>query len=170
MQLCACMLSHFSYVWLFVTLWTVAHQGFSRQEYWSGLPCPPPGDLPDPGIEPPSLMSPTLVGRFFTTSVTLDALLCFYSSPILPPLSCISCPRRSLSSFLTWVRIVLAVLGGPRAQLLSLSFLQTKWLPSLLSSPALTVSFKAHNFDIETPNNKSYKYFVCWILVHILYS
>ena len=53
---CVCVLSHFSRVQLFVTLWTVALQaplsmGFSRQEYWSGLPCPPPGDLPDPGIE-----------------------------------------------------------------------------------------------------------------------
>ena len=56
MQLCACMLSRFNRVWLFETLWTVAHQGFSRQEYWSGLPCPPPGDLPDPGTEPPSLL------------------------------------------------------------------------------------------------------------------
>ena len=48
-----------SCVWLFVTPWTVAHEfplsmGFSRQEYWSGLPCPPPGNLPDPGIEPKS--------------------------------------------------------------------------------------------------------------------
>ena len=48
-----------SYVQLFTTLWTVAHQaplsmGFSRQEYWSGLLLPPPGDLPDPGIEPVS--------------------------------------------------------------------------------------------------------------------
>ena len=56
-------------------LWTVARQaplsmGFSRQEYWSGLPCPPPGDLPDSGIEPASLMSPALAGRFFTTSAT----------------------------------------------------------------------------------------------------
>ena len=41
--------------------------GFSRQEYWSGLPFPTPGDLPDPGIEPVSLSSPALVGRFFTT-------------------------------------------------------------------------------------------------------
>ena len=40
---------------------------FSRQEYWSGLPSPPPGDLPDPGIEPTSLVSPALAGRFFTT-------------------------------------------------------------------------------------------------------
>jgi len=42
--------------------------GFSRQEYWSGLPCPLPGDLPDPGIEPESLMSPALAGGVFTTS------------------------------------------------------------------------------------------------------
>ena len=60
-QFCA-VLSHFSHVWLCLTLWTVAHQaplsmGFSRQEYWCGLPCPPPGDLPHPGIEP---MSPAL--------------------------------------------------------------------------------------------------------------
>ena len=47
---------------------------FSKQEYWSGLPCPPPGDLPNPGIEPVSLMSPALAGGFFTTSATWEAL------------------------------------------------------------------------------------------------
>ena len=51
------MLSCFSHVQLYVTPWTVACQaplsvGFSRQEYWSGLPCPPLADLPDPGVEP----------------------------------------------------------------------------------------------------------------------
>ena len=60
------------------TPWTVAHQaplsmGFSRQEYWSGLPFPPPGDLPDPVIEPTSLASPALTGRFSTTSATWEA-------------------------------------------------------------------------------------------------
>ena len=60
---CACMLSHFSHVQLFATLWTVALQaplsmGFSRQEYWNVLPCPPPGAFPDPGIAPLSLRSP----------------------------------------------------------------------------------------------------------------
>ena len=54
---------HTSVVFNSVTPWTVAHQaslsmGFSRQEYWSGLPCPPPGDLPDPRIEAMSLTSP----------------------------------------------------------------------------------------------------------------
>ena len=53
----ACLLNCFSRVWLFVTPWTVAHQGpwsmgFSRQEYWSGLPCSPLGELPNPGTEP----------------------------------------------------------------------------------------------------------------------
>ena len=62
----------------FATPWTVVHQGplsmgFSRQEYWSGLLCPPPGDLSDPGIEPTSLLSPALAGRFFTTSTTWEA-------------------------------------------------------------------------------------------------
>ena len=60
---------------LFATLWTIPHQallsmGFSRQEYWSGLPCPPPGNLPHPRIEPESLTPPALAGRFFTTSTT----------------------------------------------------------------------------------------------------
>ena len=44
--------------------------GFSRQEYWSGLPFPTPGDLPDPGVEPMSLMSPALAGKFFTTTTS----------------------------------------------------------------------------------------------------
>ena len=44
----------------------------SRQEYWNGLPCPPPGDLPAPGMEPESLTSPTLAGGFFTTSATWE--------------------------------------------------------------------------------------------------
>ena len=46
--------------------------GFSRQEYWSGLTFPSPGDLPNPGIEPVSLVSPALAGRFFTTSATWE--------------------------------------------------------------------------------------------------
>ena len=62
-----------SRVQLFVTPWTVAHQaslsmGFSRQEYWSGLQCPPPENLPYPGIEPMSLTPPVLAGVFFTIS------------------------------------------------------------------------------------------------------
>ena len=48
-------------------------QGLSGQEHWSGLPCPPPGDLPDPGVDPTSLKSATLAGGFFTTGATWEA-------------------------------------------------------------------------------------------------
>ena len=70
-----CCASSLSHVWLFATLWTVAHQaplsmGFSRQEYCSELPCPSPEDLPDPGTKPPSLLSPACVGGSFITSAT----------------------------------------------------------------------------------------------------
>ena len=73
-----CVLSCFSSFQLFVNLWTVAHQaplsmGISRQEYWSRLLFPSSGDLPDPGVEFVSLMSPALVGGFFTTSATWKA-------------------------------------------------------------------------------------------------
>ena len=70
-------LSCFSHVWLCVIPWTVACQaplsmGFSRQEYWSGLPFPPPGDLPNPGIESTSLVSPALASGFFISSATWE--------------------------------------------------------------------------------------------------
>ena len=57
-----------------MTQWTVARQaplsmGFSMQEYWRGLPCPSPGDLPDSETEPTSLVSPALTGRLFTTEL-----------------------------------------------------------------------------------------------------
>ena len=70
--LCVCMLNCFSHVQLFVTLQTVACQaplsmGLSREEYWSGLLCPPPGDLPSPKIKPASLSSPALIDEFFIT-------------------------------------------------------------------------------------------------------
>ena len=78
--LLASVLSYFSHVRLFVTLWTVALQAplsmvFSRQEYWSGLPWPSPGDLPDPGIEPVCLKLPALAGMSFTTSTAWEVLL-----------------------------------------------------------------------------------------------
>ena len=62
-------------VQLYTTPWTIARQaplsmGFSRHKYWSELPCPPPGDLPDLGIEPQSLMSPASAGGFFASKAT----------------------------------------------------------------------------------------------------
>ena len=67
-----------SHVRLFATPWTVTQQaplstGCAGQKYWSGLPCPPPGDLPDSGIEPMSFMPLSLASGFFTTSTTWEA-------------------------------------------------------------------------------------------------
>ena len=72
------MLSHFSHVRLFVSLWTVARQaplsmGFSRQEYRGVLPCPPPGYRPHPGFKPMSFTSPALAGGSLTTSTPWEA-------------------------------------------------------------------------------------------------
>ena len=72
-----CMLSCFSCGQLFAIPWTIARQapllmGFSREEYWSELPCPPPGDFPDPGTKPTSLKPPALAGGFFITSATWE--------------------------------------------------------------------------------------------------
>ena len=74
MCVCVCVLIRFSRVQLFMTVWTVTplSVSLSRLESWSGLPFPPPGDLPDPGIELESLMSPVLVGGFFTVSPTWE--------------------------------------------------------------------------------------------------
>ena len=73
------MLSHFSHVQLFVTLWTVAYQaslsmGFSRQKYWSGLAFPAPGDLPDPGIEPTSFNSLALAHPHYQVVIIYSPL------------------------------------------------------------------------------------------------
>ena len=78
----ACVLSYFNHIQLFATPWTVAHQaplsmGFSRQEYWGGVLCPPPGYLPNPGIELMPLVSPTSANGFFTTSATWEAWITY---------------------------------------------------------------------------------------------
>ena len=80
------MLSHFSHVQLFATLWAVARQaplsmGFLWQDYWSGLPFPPPGDLPNQGIKLKSLIPAVLAGRLSTTSTTREAH-CLYSNSV----------------------------------------------------------------------------------------
>ena len=73
--------------------------GFSRQEYWSGLPCPPPGDLPHPRTEPTSLMSPALAGGFFIINATWEALGQRQNSSMWPP-GCM------LWSLLLWLHFV----------------------------------------------------------------
>ena len=91
-HICACVLSHFSCVQFFLTPYTVVHQappsmGFSRQEHWSGLPCPPPRNLPDPGIEPMFPVSPALqvdsLPLSHQGSPSTFTLLCNYHHPHL---------------------------------------------------------------------------------------
>ena len=77
MCVCVCALSR---IWLLATPWTAAcrtplSMGFPRQEYWRGLPCPPPWDLPDSGIKPTPLVSLALAGKFFTNYTTWEAKL-----------------------------------------------------------------------------------------------
>ena len=103
-----CVPSCFSHVPLSATPRTATHQaplstGFSRQEYWSSLPCPPPGDLSDPGMEPTSPVSPALPGGFFTPSATslinkfllnaywFQALLCVCTQSCLTPYDPMDC-------------------------------------------------------------------------------
>ena len=91
--ICACYAQSLNRFRLFGTQWTVTYHaplsmGFSRQDYWNGLPCPLSGDLPDLGIEPVSL---ELAGRFFTTSTTGEAPCCHilqYNLPVFPLLLC----------------------------------------------------------------------------------
>ena len=103
---------HSRHVLLFAILWSTAHQsplsmGFSRQDYWSGLPFPSPGDLPDPRIEPESLKSPVLTGRFFTISTTwniIGLILC------LTVLICILLNISEAEPHLKWVVSLLTCL------------------------------------------------------------
>ena len=100
--MCVCVrggvLSHFSQVPFFATLWTVAHQaplsmGFSRQEHWSGLPLPPAGDLPNPETEHTSPESPALAERFFTTELPNPPPKCFLKNIL-------NIPKKFLFSFI----------------------------------------------------------------------
>ena len=115
-----CMCSVVSYS--FATPWTIAHQaplsmGFSRQEYWSGLPCPPTGDFPNPGIKPTSLMSPALAGDFFTTSATwkthYKCELCFFKTCIYLVLAALGlhCYMWVFSSCSEWEFLFLWLMG-----------------------------------------------------------
>ena len=87
---CEGVVSHFNHVQFFVTLWNVAHQaplsmGFSRQEYWSGLPFPTPGDLPNPGIQPASLLI-SCIGRWVLYHMTKWGLCLESPLSLSPPM------------------------------------------------------------------------------------
>ena len=134
-----CMLSHFSHIWLFAIPWTVACQaplsmGFSRHKYWSGLPCLPPGHLPDSGIEPESLASPALAGKFFTTSSIWENhdanLKCKHKNIQL------ICRITEIAQFIAHTCIQISFLGrGNAAQSWVNCFYFTSWYTHFLSTP-----------------------------------
>ena len=121
-------LSHFSHFWLFAILWTIAHQALlSRDscpwhESWNRLPFSPPGDLPDPGIEPTSLMSLALADGFFTSSATSDS----------SKLETIKHYQRNLLSPEAWLSFLFSGLSEGVACIYSLSFCHFSFIPQLL--------------------------------------
>ena len=141
-------LSHFSCVWLFVTLWTVTHQallsmGFSRHEYQSGWPCPPSGDLPYPGVEPMSFMSPALAGGFFNTSAIWEA------------------PQSSLSSVQSLSRIRLFAIPWIAARQAPLS-ITNSW-SSLRLTSIESVMPSSHLILCPAPNPSQHQSLFQWV-------
>ena len=141
-----------SHCLVFATLWTVAHQaplsmGFSRQEYWSGLPCSPPGDLSDPGIKPASLASLTfsiLAGGFFPLAWTVK--------PRWTVSGAISDPRR-----VPWWGLTLSIAnatGTPAPQFPSLLTSKTLWFSLFLFRRKRSLSSAFWNVDQRT--NRQY--------------
>ena len=103
-----CVFHFFTRVWLFVTLWAIVHQaslsiGFSKQEYWSGLPHPPPGDLPDPGMNLCLPPSPALQADSLPTGSVGKLTALTYFFPSFEPVCCST--SYSNCCFLTCIQI-----------------------------------------------------------------
>ena len=152
------MLSHFIHVRLFVTLWTIAYQaplsmGFSRQEYWSGLPCCPPGNLTDLGIKPESLMSPAL-------AAAAAAAKSHQSCPTLcdpidssPPGSAV--PGILQVRTLEWVAISFSNAWKWKVKVKSLScvrLLATPWTAAYQASPSMGFSRREYWSGVPSPS------------------
>ena len=146
-----------SCVWLCATLWTVAHQaplftGFSRQEYWSGLPCPLPGDLPNPGIKPRSPSPPALAGGFFTTEPSGKPLNTFISMKGCEDEAALSTPYCLLGCI-----PILRASSSPRKKL----FLGKEEMKGLSQRPLLHLAGQSFHFQ-DSPvrsNRKFHKLF-----------
>ena len=145
-------------------LWTPLFQGFSKQEYWSGLLCSTPRDLPDPGIKSTSLMSPELTGRFFTTDTIWDAPAAAAKSPQLcltlcgpmdgsPPGSPI--PGILQARTLEWVAISFSNAGKRKVKVKSLSragLLATPWTAAYQAPPSMGVSRQEYWSGVPSPS------------------
>ena len=155
-------LSRFSHVRLFVILWTADFQaslsmGFSRQEHWNGMPFPPPGDLPNPGIEPAAFTSLVSAGRLFTTKATWEALSRLQGPKILdttgnPQWVSHEHSLRSGSTFSLFSYPFLLLLLSPQ----SCSLFSTPWTAACQAPLSSTISWSLLRFmSIESlmPSN-----------------
>ena len=122
-----CMLSCFSHVWLFAILCTIAHQGFSRQEYWRGLPCPPPGDLSNPEIQVKS------------SALQADSLLLSHhgSSLVIAIVQSLSCVQLFGPHWLQHTRLPCS---SPYPRVCSNSCLLSQWCHSIISFSVIPFS------------------------------
>ena len=137
--------------------------GFSRQEHWSGLPCPPPGHLPDTGIEPMSLMSPALAGRFFTTSTTWEALqhltgACNFKSCFLEFLIARFCVSSSKLNFSCFLVLVFLLSWGPENIFFFFGFLGRCVLARVVLHSSLHSTFLAQGLTQSTAQISEMKY------------
>ena len=116
-------------------------RGFSRQEYWSGLPCPPPGDLPKLGIEPVSLMSPALAGEFFITSAT--QVVCKSGWTAVKAFDKISLNNNQLMAYFTKIifKLIFSAVQLLYNVLLVSSVKQSEQAIPICISPLLGISF-----------------------------
>ena len=117
--------------------WTVAHQaplsmGFSRQGYWSEFPCPPPGDIPNPGIKTTSLKSPALAGGFFTASTTREAHFTHSGTPLQH-----SCLENPMDGGALWAAVHGVTKSRTRLSDFTCTFLhwRRKWQPTPVFLP-----------------------------------
>ena len=131
--------------------------GFSRQEHWSGVPFPSPGDLPDPGIEPAYLMSPALAGRFCTTSTTWEARVCIYVC---------MCIYISLYMCMWDVLVTYVMFDSPKPSTVSFIPMFTELIPWTgccfkTDEPEMrkAVNFGLHGVSILVGERKKSKYF-----------
>ena len=150
------MLSHFGHAKLFVSVWTIARQaplsmGFSRQEYWSGLPFPSPKDLSDPGIKLISLMFSAMAGRFFTweapTIVYSQAKLnlSFHKTLVLPFPQFWSCGLKSSFRLLEFKKELSSVKDTVSLQIVT----EMPPFSVSVSQYFFSLPFKIHSFGIK---------------------
>ena len=153
----ACVLSRFSHFWLGATLWTAACQaslstGFSRQEYWSGCPCPSPGHIPNPGVKPMSLSSSALAAAAAAKSLQLCPTLC---DPIDGSPPGFPAPGILQARTLDWVAISFSNAWKWKLKVKSFSCVQlftTPWTAAYQAPPSMGFSRQEYWSGVPSPS------------------